>query len=932
MREDIFTTETQRHREDKNIFQILRESSLCSIFLHSAIYFILSLCLCASVVKSVQAQGLPVATPALVGMNAAKLDQIEQLVNADIADKKLPGAVVVVGHKGKIVYRKAFGNRSLVPTVEKMTIDTIFDLASLTKPIATATSTMILVEQGKLRLNDTIGKFIPDIDDEQAKRVTIQQLLTHTSGYRPDFDLGEKWTGREGMLAALKKEKLRTPPGTKFLYSDIGFIVLGEIVERVTTINLSQFTHESIFSKLLLDQSEFRVCNGCEPYPGPDPFTTIKNLQKIWQARDENRKVRESKERRTAPTENIKGQQNYLGSKFEGDEKSGDQILLGQVHDPTAFRMGGVAGHAGLFSTAADLARYCQMLLNGGVAPALSEPATVAAGLTRRTRNSKLNGQLEPPASAVGSDSRRILSSQTIAKMTSPYVVSEDGATRGLGWEINTSFSANRGELFPLGSFGHTGFTGTGIWIDPVSQTFVVFLSNRVHPDGKGDVGPLRAKVSTVVASAIEDTPKEKYRQFEAEYNAAVAAQIPKFVTGAQASRLQTPQSGVPSAATGTVALQSVANGIDVLEKNGFKELNGLKIGLVTNHTGRNLAGKQTIDVLKDAPNVQLVSLFAPEHGIRGELDIAKIDDSKDDKTGLPVYSLYGETRRPKPEQLKDLDAIVYDIQDIGARFYTYTATLRNVMEEAAKLGKPIYVLDRPNPINGNDVEGSFADEDKLSFIAAHTIPVRYGLTIGELGQMMNAERKIGADLRVIKMEKWSRSMWFDETGQTWINPSPNMRSLTEATLYPGIGLLETTNLSVGRGTDTPFEIVGAPWLDGQKLAKYLNERNLKGVRFIPIRYKPNASVFKDEQCGGVNIIITDRNNFNSVRTGIEIAAALRKLYPADWQVDKYARLLVNAEILEMVKRGETPENIEKVVQKHVDDFAKRRALFLLYK
>jgi uncharacterized protein YbbC (DUF1343 family) len=395
---------------------------------------------------------------------------------------------------------------------------------------------------------------------------------------------------------------------------------------------------------------------------------------------------------------------------------------------------------------------------------------------------------------------------------------------------------------------------------------------------------------------------------------------------------LQTPQSGVPSAATGTVALQSVANGIDVLEKNGFKELNGLKIGLVTNHTGRNLAGKQTIDVLKDAPNVQLVSLFAPEHGIRGELDIAKIDDSKDDKTGLPVYSLYGETRRPKPEQLKDLDAIVYDIQDIGARFYTYTATLRNVMEEAAKAGKPVYVLDRPNPINGNDVEGSLAEEDKLSFIAAHTIPVRYGLTIGELGQMMNAERKIGAGLRVIKMENWSRSMWFDETGQTWINPSPNMRSLTGATLYPGIGLLETTNLSVGRGTDTPFEVIGAPWLDGQKLAKYLNERNLKGVRFIPIRFKPNASVFKDEQCGGVNIVITDRSSFRSVRTGIEIATALRKLYPADWQVDKYARLLVNAEILEMVKRGEIPENIEKVVQKHVDDFAKRRASFLLYK
>ena len=326
------------------------------------------------------------------------------------------------------------------------------------------------------------------------------------------------------------------------------------------------------------------------------------------------------------------------------------------------------------------------------------------------------------------------------------------------------------------------------------------------------------------------------------------------------------------------------------------------------------------------------MSLFAPEHGIRGELDQAKIDDGKDEKTGLPIYSLYGETRRPKPEQLRDLDAIVYDIQDIGARFYTYTATLKNVLEEAAKAGKPVFILDRPNPINGNAVEGSLADEDKLSFIAAHTTPVRYGLTIGELGQMMNAERKIGADLRVIKMEGWTRAMWFDETGQTWVNPSPNMRSLTEATLYPGIGLLETTNVSVGRGTDTPFEIVGAPWLDGRKLAAFLNHRNIKGVRFVPVRFKPTTSVFKDEECSGINIIVTDRDSFNSVRTGFEIAAGLRKLYPSDWQVEKYARLLVNAEVLESVKRGDTPQMIDDAMRTKNEEFARRRALYLLYK
>jgi len=426
----------------------------------------------------------------------------------------------------------------------------------------------------------------------------------------------------------------------------------------------------------------------------------------------------------------------------------------------------------------------------------------------------------------------------------------------------------------------------------------------------------------------------------ESAYQSQVAAQIPKFREQAEAARRANQIATLPTGSsiqmpgfTPGVATGPVLNGIDVLERNGFKELEGKRIGLVTNHTGRSLAGKPTIDILHEAKNVELVSIFAPEHGIRGELDTEKIDDTKDEKTGLPVYSLYKDgMRRPKPEQLRGLDAIVYDIQDIGARFYTYTATLKNVMEEAAKAKIPVYVLDRPNPINGVDVEGSLAEEDKLSFIAAHTIPVRYGLTIGELGQLMNAERKIGADLRVIKMENWSRGMWFDETGQTWVNPSPNMRSLTQATLYPGIGLLETTNLSVGRGTDTPFEIIGAPWLDGRRLAAYLNDRNLAGVRFVPVRFKPKSSVFKDEEVGGVNIVVTSRTAFNSVRTGIEIAAALRKLYPAEWQVDRYARLLVNAEVLDQVKRGETPENIERAWQRSRNEFAARRAPYLLYK
>ncbi len=836
------------------------------------------------------AQSLPVAAPNSVGMNSEKLDQIDGLVEQAITEKKMPGAVILVGHKGKIVYRKAFGNRALVPQREKMTVDTIFDVASLTKPIATATSIMILVEQGKIRLNDTIGKFIPEIEDENAKQITILQLLTHTSGFRPGFNLGEKWTGRDGMLAALKKEKLRNPPGTSFVYSDIGFIVLAEIIRIVMSSDIYLFSKNNIYPGLQMKYTQFIPCfrlNGDYRIDGVEP-NSDDHCYIISVSSADRSKI--------APTENIKGQNSYLGAKFEGDEKTGNEILRGQVHDPTSYRMGGVAGHAGLFSTADDLARYCQMLLNGGVL-----------------------------------DGKRILSAQTVAKMTSPVVISETGETRGLGWDINTSFSSNRGELFPLGSFGHTGFTGTSVWIDRVSQTFVIFLSNRVHPDGKGNVTDVRAKIATVVASAIEDTPIEKFKEAEAQYFAEIAPQIEKFkvqISNAKPLSNEQPTTNNQQRTTD----KTVLNGIDVLEKNNFKELEGLRIGLVTNQTGRNLNGKLTIDVLHEAQNVKLVALFSPEHGIRGELDQEKITDSKDEKTGLPIYSLYGETRRPKPEQLQDLDAIVFDIQDIGTRFYTYISTLKNVLEESAKAKKPVFVLDRVNPLGGERIEGALADADKLSFVAAHPIPVRHGMTIGELAGMFNAEDKIGADLRVIKMENWRRDMLFDQTNQIWVNPSPNMRSLTQAMLYPGIGLLETTNLSVGRGTDTPFELIGAPWLDGQRLAAHLNEKNLKGVRFVPVRFTANASVFKGENSGGINIIITNREIFEPVETGIEIALALREIFPNEWQFEKYNRLLANDRIFTSVRQKTPANEIKENFNLIAAEFRKRRASFLLYK
>jgi uncharacterized protein YbbC (DUF1343 family) len=480
--------------------------------------------------------------------------------------------------------------------------------------------------------------------------------------------------------------------------------------------------------------------------------------------------------------------------------------------------------------------------------------------------------------------------------------------------------------LFPIGSFGHTGFTGTSLWIDPATETLVVFLSNRVHPNGKGDVSSVRARVATISAGAVSDLGSAlKARLEQQDYVREMVAGFVRFqVTLNESRSADAAKAPAPSDA-------EVLNGVDVLARDGFKQLAGLRVGLITNHTGRDRRGRQTIDVLREAPGVKLVALFSPEHGIRGALD-EKISDSVDEKTGLPVYSLYGESRRPRAEHLKDLDALVFDIQDVGVRFYTYISTLGYVLEEAAKAKLPVFVLDRPNPINGLDVEGPIADSDKLSFIAPHPIPVRHAMTIGELAGLFNEQRKLGCDLRVVRMENWQRGMWFDATGQTWVNPSPNMRSLTEATLYPGVGLLETTNISVGRGTDTPFEVFGAPWLDGQKLAAYLNARALPGVRFVPVRFTPKASVFKGEECSGVNLFITDRARFRSVRTGLEIAVALRRLHPADWKVDDYLRLLVNADTLGRVKRADAPEDIERAWSERLEEFRRARARVLLYK
>jgi uncharacterized protein YbbC (DUF1343 family) len=771
---------------------------------------------------------LPAAAPSAVGMSQTQLSHIDEAIAAEIMKKQLPGAVVLVGRQGKIVWRHAYGNRTLEPQTEPMTLDTIFDLASLTKVVATATSVMILVERGQVRLGDPVARYIPEFAEMGKRNITVEQLMTHRSGFPPDNDIKDYEQGPAKAFENIWHLAPISEAGSRFIYSDVNYIVLAELIRRVSGKPLDEFSAENIFRPLGMKDTAFKLAARLQP--------------------------------RIAPT-----------------EKREDHWMRGEVHDPRAYLLGGVAGHAGLFSTADDLAIYCQMILGHG----------------------QYRGA-------------RVLSPMGVTRMTEARASggnASDGNARGLGWDVMTGYSSNRGDLFPLGSFGHTGFTGTSIWIDPASETFVVFLSNRVHPriDPKqpADVNSLRGRIASIVAASIIAPPYS-------EKPSTVGAS-----TNDRPGRSQ-------SASTESL------NGIDVVARDGYALLKGRRVGLITNQTGLDRDGRSTIDLLKAAPGVTLIALFSPEHGLRGVLN-QKVSDSVDEKTGLPIYSLYGETRKPSPEMLKGIDTLVFDIQDVGTRFYTYISTLGLAMEEAARQKIKFVVLDRVNPIGGAEVEGPIADADKLSFTAYHQLPIRHGMTVGELAQLFNRERGINADLQVVQVENWRRDEQFDETGLVWVNPSPNMRSLTEASLYPGIGLLETTNVSVGRGTDTPFELVGAPWLDGRKLASILNRSQLAGVRFVAVRFTPRASIHKDTECGGINIVITDRAQFEPVTTGLEIASQLLKLYPKDFAVDQFNRLLANRKVYDALRQGVEARALRQIWQSDLAAFRSVRSKYLLY-
>jgi uncharacterized protein YbbC (DUF1343 family)/CubicO group peptidase (beta-lactamase class C family) len=771
-------------------------------------------------------QRQPIVNPATANaVDPSRFDPIEPLIRNAIADRKLPGAVVLVGLGERTLYHQAIGQRALVPSPEPMTPDTIFDLASLTKVVATTTSIMILIDEGKIGLNDRVAAFIPGFERYGKGNITIRQLLTHVSGLRPDVDLADSWSGSDTAITLAIEEVPTSAPGTRFVYSDINFFLLGDIVRRVTGVPLDRFSHDRIFAPLGMTDTG---------------FTPVQSARS-----------------RIAPT---------------GDMNS----VRGIVHDPTSRRMGGVAGHAGLFSTAADLATFCRMILGRGMHRGV-----------------------------------RILSPLAVTRMTSRATPAEERNVRGLGWDIDSSFSSNRGELLPIGSFGHTGFTGTSLWLDPSSGMFVVFLSNRVHPDGRGDVTQLRGRVATIAASALGSAP-------------SVARQ--SSFTGPEFG----PSGSLP---VSTPAIHATLAGIDVLRADRFALLKGRRIGLVTNHTGRARDGATTIDLLHNSSTADshtLVALFSPEHGIRGVLD-TNVPSTTDEKTGLRIHSLYGETRRPTDAMLQGIDTLVIDLQDIGARFYTYMTTMAYAMEEAAKRKISVIVLDRPNPINGFYIEGPTLEKSGLGFTGYFPMPIRHGMTLGELAKLFDGENGIGADLTVVPMQNWRRDEWFDGTGLPWINPSPNMRNLLQATLYPGVGAIEGTNVSVGRGTDTPFEQLGAPWIDGVQLAGALNARRIPGVAFYPVRFTPTSSKYAKEECEGIFLVVTDRLALRPVRLGVEIAAMLHKLYGATFELDAAERLFGSKDGLARIRAGDDPAAIADSWAAGEARWRLMRAKYLLY-
>jgi uncharacterized protein YbbC (DUF1343 family)/CubicO group peptidase (beta-lactamase class C family) len=917
------------------------------------------------------------------------------LINDAIAAHKLPGAVLLVGHEGEVVFHHAYGNRKLAgepgldgnpSPAEPMTEDTIFDMASLTKDLATATAIMQLYEAGKIAsFDDPIQRYLPDFNptaDPIRAKVTLRMLLTHTSGEAEDVSLKDPWglaapDRAEGFRLALSTP-LKSAPAATFRYSDINFILLGMLVEKLSGQDEDVYVVEHIYKPLgMLNTQYHPFSKACGPHMlkigaavtvNPPPQVELLNYlcrTGSWFVDDVPR---------TAPTAH-----DDESTSNPSANPNFDHLLRGTVHDPTTRRMGGVAGHAGLFSTAHDVSLYAQALLdkllrNTGPFPLkqstlqlMVQPEQPGANLQQLVAANLATG------AAQRADRERCCVNKDQDPLLAPaYPAIKGQNLRGYGWDIDTAFSKPRGRIFPIGSFGHTGFTGTTLWMDPGSDTWYVLLANAIHPRGGAPISPLRGEVATAVATAL------------GLYGTSTNAGAPSSTTASSSSKVgigdsRPPSSAAPITCGGSticdplLTADQVARfpftqtqtGIDVLSATNFSDLkpiaaqhdNHLRLGLFTNQAGINKDRRRTVDILatdlpKAIPTAHLVTLFAPEHGLAALVDTERVPDETDAATGLHVTGLYGakvDQRHPSHEQLKDLDAVVIDLQDAGVHFWTYEAAMGYFLEAASREKNEfnhrldIIILDRPSLTGGLAVEGPVSDPGISNYTDYMSLPARHGMTFGELARYFNtfklnaAGQPLNAPLTVIAMRGWTRDQFFDDTHLPWVNPSPNLRDPDAAILYPCIGLIDSANISVGRGTTEPFHIIGASFMNGHDVAAALTARHIPGVTFapttIPVAEDSNTYPYHGQTIEAIRFTVTDRVALDTPELGVEILAVLHKLYPAHFQYEKASRLSFfdNRATMEALARGDDPRTIAASWRPTLDAFKANRAKILIY-
>jgi uncharacterized protein YbbC (DUF1343 family) len=730
--------------------------------------------------------------PAVAPVDALNNDAVPFLVESAIARGELPGAVVAIGTRTGLLYLQAFGERT---RGEPMTVDTRFDLASVTKPIATASSVMALVEQGVLELDAPVSRYLPEFKGWDKARITVRDLLVHTSGLPKVSPLSDYEQGREHAVRSIGRLPLLAPRGLHFEYSDLGFITLGELVSRTSGARLDAFAHDRFFAPLGMRETLF--------------------LPPIAEAA------------RSAPTE-------------ERDA----QVIRGVVDDPRAYRLGGVAGHAGLFSTASDLARFAQMLLGKG----------------------ELDGV-------------RVLGEETVQRWIEPQKAAQ--AKRALGWDAESTYALGRGRTMSARTIGHGGYTGTSLWIDPDADVFVIVLSNRVHVGERGTIHPL--------ASSIADLAVRARKSFEQ---------------------------------------RELYAGIDVLADEGFARLRGRNIAVLTHGAARDRRGVRTLDRLLSAPELHVRAVLAPEHGF----DANREGHVENGTFGaVPLYSLFGKTRRPDASMLRGVDTLVIDLVDVGARFYTYMSTVAVSIEAAAALGIDVVLLDRPNPIDGATVEGPMSEPSFASFVNYHPLPLRHGMTAGELSLWLLRERGVKARLHIVRVEHWKREAWLGDTDLAWHPPSPNLRTKEQAMLYPAVALVEGTNVSVGRGTQQAFAVVGAPFIKGEALAAELARHALPGVAVAATRFRPLVGPYAGTRVEGVALELRDPHAFSASTTGLALIRALASLYPDAWDKTRLEKLVAHRRTLDMLFGDAPLAQIESAWRDELSAFEASRKTTLLY-